>query len=246
MVCHYSRLLPISFFLGFVALGAQAEVYNAETVEVISGDTLSLKVNRDGEWETMKVRIRGIDAPEMNQDGGKRAQMTLSALIQGRKLIAECEDIDTDDNYLCSVATNNRLDTGLYLLERGLVWVDPRSVAYMKSQWQNVYVSAELMARKKHRGLFAGGQQPISPWEWRKTHPEPVAAAKTADIPELKMDDLAEVTDENLNMDEASVERTQLHVAEPTTWYGKLFMLAETWCTEAWGTFKSGLRQLYA
>ena len=62
------------------------------------------------------------------------------------------------------------LDTGLYLLERGLVWVDPRSVAYMKSQWQNVYVSAELMARKKHRGLFAGGQQPISPWEWRKTH----------------------------------------------------------------------------
>ena len=60
------------------------------------------------------------------------------------------------------------------------------------------------------------------------------------------MDDLAEVTDENLNMDEASVERTQLHVAEPTTWYGKLFMLAETWCTEAWGTFKSGLRQLFA
>ena len=115
------RFALVPLCLSAIALDGQAEVYNAVAIEVISGDTLSLKVNRDDEWETMKVRIRGIDAPEMSQDGGQKAQMTLSALIQGRKLIAECEDIDTDDNYLCSVATNNQLNTGLYLLERGLV-----------------------------------------------------------------------------------------------------------------------------
>lgn len=112
----------------------------------------------------------------------------------------------------------------------------------MKPQWQNVYVSAELMARKKHRGLFDGVKKPTPPWEWRKAHPEPIAVEKTADIPELKMDDLTGLSDENRNMDKSSADRTQLHVAEPTTWYEKLFMLAETWCTEAWGTFKSGLR----
>ncbi len=237
----------VAALLAVFALSAQAEVFNAEAEQVTSGDSLTMKVNRDGEWETLKVKIRGIDAPEMNQDGGKKAEMALSALIQGRKLIAECEDIDANDNYLCSIATSSRLDVGLYLLERGLVWVSPRTISFMKRDWQNAYVSAELYARRKHKGLFSGGDHPIPPWEWRKTHPyvNP-QTLKEMEVPELSAsDNLAEAAAEGESPDEVEMERTQLHVQEPTTWYGKLFQLAETWCTEAWTTIKNGVKALF-
>ena len=56
-------------------------------VEVTDGDTV---VTSEGD----RIRLWGIDAPEMNQPYGKEATIALTGLIHEKKLFAEI--IDTD------------------------------------------------------------------------------------------------------------------------------------------------------
>ena len=71
-----------SLVLMLVALPAYAQTVVTGTCLVIDGDTINVIKGND----TVKVRLRGIAAPEMDQWGGKEATAFLEQFAEGKPI----------------------------------------------------------------------------------------------------------------------------------------------------------------
>jgi endonuclease YncB( thermonuclease family) len=129
-----------------------------KVVGVHDGDTLTLLV--DGNRE-VKVRLDGIDAPELGQPFGKNAKAALSATVFEKTVTVK---VGTTDRYGRTVGRIflNGQNVNLGMVRSGLAW------------WYRQYASkdealeiAEEYAKTRKEGLWAD-PQPIAPWEWRK------------------------------------------------------------------------------
>lgn len=125
---------------------------------VLDGDTIIVAGER--------VRLHGIDAPEIGQtflwrgqhvECGTMSMAALEALTAGVKL--RCEGIERDryGRLVAKCFSPNGIDIGRRLVSSG--W----ALAYR--YYSMDYVDAELAARKARRGLWRG--QFEKPWEWR-------------------------------------------------------------------------------
>ena len=141
-------------------------------VGVHDGDTLT---GLTADHLQVKVRLDGIDAPELGQPFGKAAKRALSekAFGHGAKVI-----VTSHDQYgrLVGHVTVNDHDVGKDLVREGFAWCDPR-FNHDKS-----LIAIEQGARRSRVGLWAD-KAPTPPWEYRKhrerkSEPtEPVASA---------------------------------------------------------------------
>lgn len=136
------------------------------TVIVNDGDSLTLAGER--------IRLRGIDAPELNQtcsrDGqtygcGRKSKAALQVLIAGRPVV--CEGWQRD-RYRRLLATCKSGDTDL---NRSLV-SEGWAVAF------GGFDAEERAAQKAGLGLWAG--EFVRPAEWRSTHGSLVEGAHDA------------------------------------------------------------------
>lgn len=83
-------------------------------VHVIDGDTLDLANGR-------RVRLAGIDAPEVGQCGYKRARNTLRRLVEGRRVTLAASDEEQDQyGRLLKYVDVGTVDAGLRLIKKGL------------------------------------------------------------------------------------------------------------------------------
>lgn len=151
-------------FICFPAFGWQGKV-----ASVHDGD--SLRVVRLEDRRHIKVRLSGIDAPEMSVKGRWQAQPYCKA---SRDLLREILPVGSivtivdmgTDKYGRTLATVVSLPDGRVvqeeLLRSGLAWVYRR---YCKSC--DYWIQLEEDARKNMRGLWRDNH-PIPPWEWRK------------------------------------------------------------------------------
>jgi micrococcal nuclease len=117
---------------------------------VVDGDTVRIKGVK------APVRLYGIDAPEMTQNGGPAARLFLRGLTEGKPLSME--------------------DTGKDCFGRGTVkiWADGKYVNLEMVRaghawWYNSFAPddndlarAELDARRSHRGLWAAPEEPAA------------------------------------------------------------------------------------
>lgn len=147
------------FRLAFFVLLTLPIHAHAETVTVHDGDTLRI--------ENLKIRLWGIDAPELNQlclkdkkhiPCGKTAKLALETLV-GTKGDIECKIIDID-RYKRSVArcTVGGADIGSMMVRLG------QAVDYTKYS-AGFYEEQEKEARKEKRGVWATEFK--LPWVWR-------------------------------------------------------------------------------
>ena len=127
---------------------------------VVDGDSLEIRGER--------IRLFGIDAPEARQtctrDGrpwrcGQIAAQRLEALIGGRNLRCEPEDIDRYGRVV-AVCYEGEIDLNGALVAEGL------ALAYR--DFSRRYVPDEDAARSAGRGVWARGVQFEPPWEWRR------------------------------------------------------------------------------
>ena len=82
-----NRLLMI---LLIITLPVFSVTYNAEVIRVIDGDSIHL---RDGDnQQRHKVRLFGIDSPEMSQKYGAKAGRYLASRIGGEFVTAKVVD----------------------------------------------------------------------------------------------------------------------------------------------------------
>jgi endonuclease YncB( thermonuclease family) len=140
-----------------VSTSALAEIVGV--ARVIDGDTIEVAGER--------IRLHGIDAPEMDQacewpdetiECGAIAKAALVDRLSGA--VVRCEKQDRDRyGRIVAVCHANGTDIGQNLVRAG--W----ALAYRR--YSTAYVDAEDEARKAKRGMWMG--EFIAPWDWRRS-----------------------------------------------------------------------------
>lgn len=125
-------------------------------VGVHDGDTLTgLTTDR----RQVKVRLEGIDAPELGQPFGKAAKRALSGKAFGRSAEIVVAGRDQYGRVVARVTVDG-LDIGTALVREGYAWCDPRF------NHDSRLVALEGTARGSKVGLWAD-RDPTPPWEFR-------------------------------------------------------------------------------
>ncbi len=145
-----------------VMSGASAQSVLRGRASIIDGDTIEI----DGR----RVRIEGIDAPELGQRCprrwvgtwrcGRSATRALRRLISGKEV--SCQRLGAD-KYSRVIARCHAAgtDIGAYMVRTGYAW------AFVK--YSNTYVAEEAAARRARNGIWSG--RPAQPaWEYRHRH----------------------------------------------------------------------------
>nr|DAP00288.1 MAG TPA: nuclease-like protein [Caudoviricetes sp.] len=126
---------------------------SGKVVSVHDGDTITILAEK----EQIKIRLFGIDAPELKQPYGKKSKQFLSNLI-ARQIVEVKEN--GNDRYGRTIGTVflNGEDINAQMVENGYAW------AFRK--FSKKYAPQESEAKFEKRGLWR--DNPTPPWEWRK------------------------------------------------------------------------------
>lgn len=155
------------YFSVFVPLFAQEQKVTGKVVGVHDGDTLILLFNK----VRYKVRLNGIDAPELKMSFGQKSKQSLSDLVFGKTVVIICPKVDIYGRRVCTVFVNGT-DINLEQIKAGMAWHYKK---YEKEQTEidrKLYAEAELNARYQRVGLW---QQlnPTEPELWRRGENNP-------------------------------------------------------------------------
>lgn len=150
-----------------LALGAQAETFNAKVIVVMDGDTVM--VLREG--QKIKIRLANIDAPEKAQPFGKQARDSLLELVGKKQIQVDTQAVDQYGRTV-GLITVDGLDVNQEQVRRGMAW------EYSHYHTDKTYIGLQSDARRARRGLWMQSN-PQAPWLWRKQHPSVKTAAPT-------------------------------------------------------------------
>lgn len=142
---------------------APAQVFTAEVIAVLDGDTLL--VSRGG--KPIKLRLAGIDAPEKAQPYGTASQKSLAELVMRKQVQVESRAVDDYGRFVAMVGIAG-LNVNHEQVRRGLAW------EYSRFHSDRGLVQLQREAQLARRGLWADGGS-IEPSQWRRQHPSVVA-----------------------------------------------------------------------
>ena len=133
-----------------------APPFEAKVIAVYDGDTITVRTD-----ETIKIRLDGIDAPELKQPFGQASKQALSGLVFGQVVTVKPGKKDRYGRLLARVEIAGK-DASLTMVETGMAhWYEQ----YAKRDTQ--LQSAQTQAKTARRGLWSDPNvQP--PWEFRK------------------------------------------------------------------------------
>lgn len=152
------RLLMLFGWMLLPAWSGEATVYTAQVVSVIDGDTLW--VQPAGLGSKKKLRLLGIDAPEICQAGGRQSRAALKAMVWGQQLQVSEHGSDSYGRGLARLEVDGR-DVAAEMVALGQAW-SARPVGADRS-----YSQQEQAARRARLGLFAA-DKPQWPGAFRK------------------------------------------------------------------------------
>ena len=129
-------------------------------VAVTDGDT-ALVVPK-GEKEPFKVRLHGIDAPELDQEYGEESKEALARMIEGKVIFVDIVDVDRYDRQVGVLHEGNpRRSVNKAMIELGM--------AYNWNTYGMLWGgnNAQVRARKKRVGIWARFGGEVRPWSHR-------------------------------------------------------------------------------
>ena len=127
---------------------------SGKVVSIHDGDTITILQGK----QQIKVRLFGIDAPELEQPYGKKSKQFLANLIAGEVVEVEPKGKDRYKRTLGIIYFKGQ-DINAQMVLNGYAW------AYVK--YSRIYVNQEKLARENKRGLWQSSN-PTPPWVWRK------------------------------------------------------------------------------
>lgn len=133
---------------------AQSEVVTARIVGVHDGDSMTALAAGN---QQLKVRLDGIDAPELKQQFSQQSEAALSALVFGKVVSLHITGRDRYKRTL-AVVMSGPVNVNRELVRLGLAWRIPRIQGLLAAQNE---------ARAARRGLWRD-PAPVAPWEWRR------------------------------------------------------------------------------
>ncbi len=135
-------------------------VYEARVTRVFDGDTLWVKPLAGGRYR--KLRLDGLDAPEICQTGGTASRDALAARVL-EQVVTVSERSHDDYGRALVHLTHGGDDVGALLVLQGHAW------SYRWRHSQGPYALQEQQARALKKGLFADVAAEV-PRDFRKRH----------------------------------------------------------------------------
>ncbi len=156
------RLL-LALFLLFAAATASAQTLPGVVIVVIDGDTVLFKPDHyhPASRAFLKVRLAGIDAPELDQPHGEAATRALKDMALKRRATL---DVVASDSYgrKLGMLMIGPISVNAELVRRGHAWASSRAADDPLRALQRGAQDARL-------GLWRDpAAQP--PWRWRRAH----------------------------------------------------------------------------
>ena len=142
------------------ALAATPRTQSGIVTRVVDGDTVWVQIA--GSSEPLKVRIQGIDAPEICQAGGIHAQGALKSHVLGQSVTLTSRAHDDYGRTVGSLHVQGQ-DVGRWLVANGHAWV------YSYRHKKGPYADEFAQAQAARRGVF-GDATAEEPRLFRKRH----------------------------------------------------------------------------
>jgi micrococcal nuclease len=121
------------------------DVYEGRVSRVSDGDTLWVKPLAGGRYR--KLRLDGLDAPEICQPGGVAARDALAQRLLGQVVTVRVRAFDDYGRAVARLEQGD-LEVGAWLVREGHAW---------SSRWRgrpSAYADEEALARGQRRGVF--------------------------------------------------------------------------------------------
>ena len=162
-VGHPAWWVTVLCLVGLVAsTHASTHQIDGRIVGVHDGDSITLL---DLNNRQHKIRLDGIDAPELGQPFGGASKKHLAELVFNRQVVAECGKTDRYGREVCKVVIA-AVDAGLEQIRAGMAWYFRRYAKELPLDRRQQYADMEAQAQAERRGLWADAE-PVAPWDWR-------------------------------------------------------------------------------
>jgi micrococcal nuclease len=148
------------FGIIMVDVSVAQEAFVGKVSFVSDGDTLWVRPEAGG--PPRKLRIDGIDAPEICQAGGSDSRDALAAYVLNRPVEVTVRRYDDYGRGLARLVFDKK-DLGAQMVSTGRAW------SYRWRGSPGPYSSEEVFARQASLGLFAS-HRPELPRDFRKRH----------------------------------------------------------------------------
>ena len=178
LLAHLVCLVLFCAFVSFTGATAKAASLYGKVIEVNSGDVITIfNLNRP-----VRVKLLGVDAPEMNQTFGDVSKKHLSDLVFDKAVLVHYSGISADQSLTGRVLLNDA-DIGAQMIRDGAAWFDQNNSDRLAAPDRDVYQQSEQAARSERRGLWQQ-TNPTAPWEFvraEKLRTHPVVSLKAND-----------------------------------------------------------------
>ena len=144
-------------------LPAYAAELQGTVVGVHDGDTVTVL---DATKRQHKIRLAGIDAPELSQGFGRVSRKHLADQVAGRAVVIDWSKRDKYQRLVGKVLLNGR-DINITQIEAGLAWHYKKYATEQSPEDRQRYARAEEQARAARHGLWQDGRS-VPPWDYRK------------------------------------------------------------------------------
>lgn len=139
-----------------------SEEFRARVTKVVDGD--SVNVLRSSGKQELKLRLYGIDAPELKQAYGKESLDALKdLLVKDKEVFVNVLNKDRYGRLICELHLNKHdISVNEWMVSEGFAW------HYARYAPNDIFLqSAEEKARNNKQGLWSSKDR-IPPWEYRK------------------------------------------------------------------------------
>jgi endonuclease YncB( thermonuclease family) len=141
---------------------AGAAPWTARVTWVSDGDSLWVRAEKGG--QRVRLRLQGIDAPELCQMDGARARRALLTKVSGQRVRVSVQARDAYGRAVARVVRDgDGADVAQALAREGWAWADRFRGRASR------YAREEASARAAKRGLFAQ-PRPERPVDFRRRH----------------------------------------------------------------------------
>lgn len=102
----------------------------------------------------LRIRVAGIDAPEVGQDYWRVSRDLLRTTTQAGAKVG-CYKVDRYERQICRVSGQDGQDVALGLVEAGLAWHTRKYIEEQTLEERDRYAEAESTARERDLGFWS-------------------------------------------------------------------------------------------
>lgn len=157
-----SLTLVIVLFAAVSCLSQTFTAFTGKVVGIADGDTITV-LDRDKKQH--KIRLAGIDAPEIGQPFGQAAKKKLSDLVFEKMVTVVGTKTDRYGRLVAQVFLLG-VNVPLEMLNAGLAWHFKEYEGEQLAKERKAYSEAESKAKESKLNLWAE-TRPMPPWEYR-------------------------------------------------------------------------------